>query len=404
MEVPLASTQGGEISLEVIAAADSYAADDRAVLPLELPRLVKVLVIDGDPQTVRHRDEVFYLERALGADARGRGRLASQVVNAESASAQDVMGADVVVLANVSSIASEVARALVTRVRGGGGLLITAGDKLDPDFYNGALADLLPSPLRGAKSSAPLDDPAAREILSLEVLTRTHPIFARLGPGAENGLGQVRTHTLLLIDPGRPGERTDLLRFSNGAPALIERRVDSGRVLLLCTSIDRDWSDLAIRPGFLPLVQQLALYLANAIEVPRPRSFTVGATVSLRPPQGARALLVTDPEGEEHRVDLLEGRPARFAATVVLGLHRVAADLGAGSPRPLPAERFAVAVDPRESDTRLLDLEGLRARLPSGVGLSQGGGGPKRERPLWPFLLAALALLALGEAAAARRG
>ena len=47
-----------------------------------------------------------------------------------------------------------------------------------------------------------------------------------------------------------------VLRYENGAPALVEAEVGRGRVLLLTTTVDREWTDLPIRPGFLPLVQE----------------------------------------------------------------------------------------------------------------------------------------------------
>jgi len=62
-----------------------------------------------------------------------------------------------------------------------------------------------------------------------------------------------------------------------------------------------------------------------------------------------------------------------------------------------------VAIDPRESDTALIDRDALRGRLPAGIALAAAESGPRRERPLWGWALIALALLFALEAVLSRR-
>ena len=52
-----------------------------------------------------------------------------------------------------------------------------------------------------------------------------------------------------------PGAQV-LARFDDGAPALLERRVGSGRVLLWTSSLDLAWNDLPLKPVFLPFVHR----------------------------------------------------------------------------------------------------------------------------------------------------
>jgi hypothetical protein len=54
-----------------------------------------------------------------------------------------------------------------------------------------------------------------------------------------------------------------LARFDAGTPALLERRVGAGRVLLWAASLDRSSSDLPINPIFPVFVQQSVLHLAG---------------------------------------------------------------------------------------------------------------------------------------------
>ena len=59
------------------------------------------------------------------------------------------------------------------------------------------------------------------------------------------------------------GRRKVLARFTNGAAALVEASIGAGRTLLFTSTLDRDWNDLPIHPGFLPLMQQTVRYLAR---------------------------------------------------------------------------------------------------------------------------------------------
>ena len=63
--------------------------------------------------------------------------------------------------------------------------------------------------------------------------------------------------THVLVDTaGRP-EAKVLASFTGGIPALVEAPLGRGRVLLLTTTIDRDWADLALRTSFPPLAQRM---------------------------------------------------------------------------------------------------------------------------------------------------
>ena len=86
--------------------------------------------------------------------------------------------------------------------------------------------------------------------------------YVRLMGG--EGLTAARFFQYLLLEPSaeNPG-RSVILRYESGAPALVEAEVGRGRVLLLTTTVDREWTDLPIRPGFLPLIQEAARRLAG---------------------------------------------------------------------------------------------------------------------------------------------
>ena len=60
-------------------------------------------------------------------------------------------------------------------------------------------------------------------------------------------------------------------------------RRGKGRVLLFTSTVDRDWSDFAIRTSFLPLMQRAAAWLAGALEERETLEGRVGQTLTLHP-------------------------------------------------------------------------------------------------------------------------
>jgi hypothetical protein len=402
--LPREAPVGSVHTVEVRSVPDALVLDDVLALPVKAPRELTVLVVDGDPQTVAWRDEVFYLERALAAPPKNGGAFHMRVLTA-APTAADVDAADVVLLCNVRSVPREVVTALERHVRRGGGLFISGGDRVDVDFYNGALGALLPQPLRGEKSRAELDGTAQKDVMGLGQLETAHAIFAPFNGERPEGLVRAQTHTWLLMEPTSRTERTVLMRFSNGAPALLERQVGAGRVMVWTTTVDRDWSDLAIRPGFLPLMQQVVLYLADALEDGRARSQPVLTPRVIPLPRGVVQVAVVNPEGATVAVPVAAvDTEVSLPAPVALGIHQVLMGPKDGSPVEVPQERFSAWPNAMERDLGALTEADIEARLPAGATLLAGGGGGGAPVPLWPVLLILLQLAWMAEGLLARRG
>lgn len=382
---------------------DAFELDDVIELPLELPPPLKVVVVDGAPQALPFKDEVFYLETAMRGASGGPSGIALEVLGPDQVRASSFAGARVVVLANVARLDDAAAAALVEHTRAGGGVLMTVGDQVDVEWHNRALGELLYAPLRGSKGQALLDDASVAEVLTLTRFRTEHPVLRGLAQGDElPGLGRVRTTTFMLMEPGGTPNGDVLVRFSNGAPALVERDVGDGRAALLLTTVDRDWSDLAIRPGFLPLVRQMVLYLGGALDDGTARLVHVGESAIVRVPRGADEIVVRAPSGHETTLRP-EGAPTvMVTATDEVGLYHVLARAGGGEAREIGAERFTVLLDARESDPTPADADALARATPTGA-RSRAPGGRDDDVPLWPFLFLAAVALVLVEAGLVRR-
>lgn len=403
----------GTGTLSVALGDDSLALDNTLVVPDDDRPRLKVLIVDGEPDAVSFADEVFYLGQALSSSRMGnsgQSRLDVQIVVSEKLDAAALVGIDVLVLANVARVDDATAAAIVSHVSAGAGLFITAGDQMDTETWNRQFKDVLPAVLRGVKQQALLDDANVAEVLGLGRFDLTHPVlraFAGTSDEALPGLGRVRTTASMLVEPAPGAERAVLARFSNDAPALMERGVGPGargRVMLLTTSVDREWTDLPIRPGYLPLMEQIVLYLGRGLDDGRARTVRVSEPRALRLPADADAAVVTRPDGQTITVEVGDSDRERvmFLGTTQPGLYAVAARVK-DERRPLAAERFTVTLDPREMDLRRIADDDLAAALPGGAVIRRDRSDRPGE-PLWPWLLLGAIVFLVVESALTRRG
>ena len=119
-------------------------------------------------------------------------------------------------------------------VRNGGGLLVAASTDVEPA--------VLATMMGWQGFSAAVETEPAGALAPTDL---RHPIFRPFGALAVNlGDGRFdRTWTLR-------AEGWDVLaRFTNGSPALMERREGRGRVVLFASDLSRRWNDFPLQPG-----------------------------------------------------------------------------------------------------------------------------------------------------------
>jgi hypothetical protein len=137
-------------------------------------------------------------------------------------------------------------------VERGGGLLVIAGDRTT---WPSTEADLLPG-----KLGAAVDRTSGRSG-SLGFLDYSHPVFEGVQGAAQRRLLR-RAHLPLPHPAANPGDRV-IARYDDGAVAALEKKVGAGRVIVWTSTLDDTFTDIAVKPIFLPLVHQLARYVAH---------------------------------------------------------------------------------------------------------------------------------------------
>jgi hypothetical protein len=134
-------------------------------------------------------------------------------------------------------------------VRNGGGLVIFTGDKVAP----GCLSALDSVGLGVAKIVGPLDTPGRP--WRLESWDAKHPIFRPFADPEHGDLRRPAFTTITKVVPD-PSARVPA-RFQGENPAVIERTVGAGRVILFASAADRDWGDWPRGRLYVPLVHQI---------------------------------------------------------------------------------------------------------------------------------------------------
>jgi hypothetical protein len=394
---------GGRVVLE----GDNLVRDDTRHFVLPVAGRIPVLLVNGDPSPVTYQDETFFLRAAL-APEEFKVHTVESPVNLAVVEPDALVGEDLgpflaVILANVPRLEDAAAHRLVRFVKGGGGLLVFGGNRVDPRLLNDALGTdpelgALPAELGPATGSA-------EELVGVAEVDEAHPLFSGLSEEALRDLHRVHARSALGAD-ARAAGGTVVVSLEDGRPLLVEKRAGRGKVLLFTVSADADWGNLPIRPIFLPLLHRAIRYVAGTGSAKD--GFVIGEPVRVPPPSpGAPAPEVVDPEG---RTRLLG--PARDSDGFLLydppplpGVYRVKGS-GAGE-----EYFFALNVDAEEGDLSRADPSALTGVFrPASVRvlrdpteLSASLVRSREGQPLWSWFLGAALLLLLFEGLFANR-
>jgi hypothetical protein len=387
---------------------DSSPLDDRRYFTIEVGQGIPVAVVKPRQHEIPYLEDTYYLERALApADASGWAIQLSSLAAAQLPT-ESLGQYKVVYLVNVPAVDEDTAERLRAYVATGGNLVWIGGDNVKPEAYNRmnqqAKGNLLPAPLVDLRTANPAQE---RDSWNISTLDKNHAALRALVEPASL-YQSVLVYKYLRLDAGKaPGIRV-LGRLEGGDPILVQRKVEQGTVTMLTTGAHVGWTNLPLRPIFLPLVLRLTFELSGAEQARH--SVFAGAPLTL-PLQAPRptGVEVQPPSGALLRLPI-EDRSAttfRFADTHDVGVYIL---------RPLETRQseevaFSVNTDPAEANLKKIDRQELQARLaPSRLVWAEdpddlaGTFRLMREgKSLWDVLLWAVLLALVGETFVANR-
>ena len=351
-----AGAHTGQVSLK----KDGLAGNAVAEFTLDAQDKLKVLVVDGDPQTSLVQSESFFLSRALNpAGEQGSSLFLPTVIVPDGLNSAALDGYQVVILCNVAALPDAFAANLQNFVRQGGGLLIFSGDKIQQENYNQKFGQSLPADLREKKTGAEAN---GEKIDKFDVAHQALQILA--DPILSDSLKSSRVWGYTRASPRG---KTILISLANGDPLLLEQKVGAGRVILVTTSADRDWSDLPLKTAYLPLLQSLGQHLAGGKRGHLDAGTAVNAPkeISLPPGLVGKSLRVAKPNKQDTEVPIV-GEKNRALATITdndrAGIYRLSLPTGAGKESGAP-QIYAVNRPFLESRLEEISERELQAKL-----------------------------------------
>ncbi|MCG3148998.1 MAG: hypothetical protein PCFJNLEI_02450 [Verrucomicrobiae bacterium] len=323
-----------------------------------------VLLVNGNPGGGQLDGETDFLEIALRPYSAVKTTLAdlitTTVITPNQLDAKQLKDQRVVVLANVPQLNAKQVTALEDFVRGGGGLLIFPGSRIKTDWYNAKFAGdgkgLFPGRLTALEGS--LDDSTPHSAILVQHYD--HPALTVFNDPRQGNLATA-TIRLWYKLAEKAGTTTNdapfvLARLNNGDPFLVEKKFGDGSIIASSVPCSAEWSNLPMRPFYLPLMQQLVTYLAAKFDPPRNVDIGRPLIAVLPAELTGKSLELTDPLGQKHKLTATNaaGRAlVHFADTRLPGLYA----LDAPTNGPV---HFVVNTTRAESDLTQLTAEELK--------------------------------------------
>lgn len=375
---------------------DDLLTDNRRFFAFRIPREIRVLLA-GENQR-----DTYHLNLSLNPAGRAEVNKLIAVQNKNMLSGIDYNDYQVMILSNLSRL-SEIQIANLERfVQRGGGVFFIPGEDSDPEFYSREIAGRF----FGLNPKGPLTLTKNTEgFFSLDRMDLDHPIF-QIYRNLEQKTALSIKFSAIFELPEKNDVKT-LLRFTHGGPALVEKVLGKGKLLFLAAPLDENLSDLVIHPFFVPLINRSVEYLASDL-TRLDEDFLVGSEVFRELPAdlAGKEIELVDPQMKRtalHPSFETDKLVLNMADVSLSGIYNLQAS-SSSTDQGETVDRFAVNIDPGDSDPRTIEYSQLEKKL---EGVSFVYVEPQEDleksilqsrygRELWKtFLWMALALLAV---------
>jgi hypothetical protein len=335
---------------------DDLLIDNRRFFAFRIPEKTRVLLVGQSDRDTRH------LGLALNPVQSGDASKEVTRVDLSSLPGVDFNRYQVVIFCNLSRLSEVQLSNLERFVQKGGGVFFMLGDNVDPEFYRkdivgGLFGFDLRDPLTATKNSG--------GFFSFDKIDLEHPIF-QVYREVEKGDAPTIKFSSIFELPESGKDTKTLIRFNLGKPALVEKSLGTGKMLLLAAPLDETQGDLVIHPFFVPMINRSVEYLASDLTRLN-ENILVGSEVFRELPAdlAGKEIEVVDPQMKRTSV-----HPSFQTDKLVLNVSNVDLPgiysirvLGSSADQPETVDRFAVNVDPRDSDPGKIEVSELEKKL-----------------------------------------
>ncbi|HEV3343623.1 MAG TPA: vWA domain-containing protein [Pirellulales bacterium] len=439
-EIIYVPTQPGTLRGRFQIVDDRFPDDDQYLFTLSIAPPIKVLLVNGNPTGDPFENEGLYLRTALTAHgeeaetptAETRKPESTTPAVSSSGSAQPSLApskeyvrslhvqevpegnvnpetlrdAAVVILANCGQLNGQHFAWLRDYVSAGGGLIIFPGDKVNPDVYNREFF-AVPGPLKerlvGATLSPPAGDAQKSDtFMQITSLNEAHQILSVFNDPDARYLTTANFYRRFPIVLDENANKCwPLARFTPKEPAIVESRFRDGKVLLAAFPATSKWTNLPLKPEFVPLVLRMVNYVEHRPDVEAPSvvpadsDAEIAVAANWNPVEGK----ITDARHHSAKLEFKRSGSrwvAGFENTALKGYYAVDVHGGRVEQPKHDTTEFAVNLSPDESQFALAGETQLREWLPD-VDLAVVDASAERqqelgtlgdEREIWRWLLA----------------
>lgn len=259
---PSVTLSTGEHLVEISNPEDALICDDRAFLVVNTIERLPVLIISDDDAT-EVGSASYFLNRALAPHGDENDRFQVRQVTVNQLSAQDLASTTAVFMGYLSELTPAAANLLKTHLEQGGGFMLFCGEGAVARHLQvldsvGGEAGLLPW-----EPGSPRDTEQSQEALRITAGKWQSRLLTDFDEQSQLSMSQIRFQRTWTVGTIRPTAQI-LLTFSDGAPALGQRQVGPGQILLANFSPSLQTSDLAKYGSFVALMQSFAKQMRPA--------------------------------------------------------------------------------------------------------------------------------------------
>lgn len=273
----------GKIVLEP---SDAMAGDNIYYFVIERqdPRKIMVIQEENTPAS-------FYLESALtsGDNLPYTIEISSQ----KPSTAIDPTSTSLVIFNDLSNLPTPAI--FESYLEAGGGLIVTLSNSVQAETYNREWGNLLPVELHGRNFVRNQE----KLFTSITEVNWAHPIFSIFQNSHKAAISGTQFYSYWRMSPRE--NATVLALFGENDPALVEKAVGKGKIIVFASSLDPVWTDFPLRSAYVPFWSRVAHYAANWQNTPAALKINHVLPVEAYGSSDSRSWNIIDPEGRRVR-------------------------------------------------------------------------------------------------------
>lgn len=348
-------TRVGDHRLEVRLDEDRLPLDNHRWKIMPAIKEINVLLVNGKQSGEAMGRATDYLELALSPSLKEQpwqGIIKPHLIGEGELANTELSLYDVVVICDVAIFTDHERDLLKGYVKRGGGLIISLGEQVNAENYNQTLFEpdsgLLPLKLLNRRGDANKQ----ATFFEFDPLNYQHPAIEIFKGNPDAGLETTHIYEYFQAALQPDSDVRLILKYDSNDPAIVETTLGRGKIILMTTSLSRDWGTWAIWPSFPPMMNEFVLYAVTGKW--GARESLVGQPLKMVTQENQFALLprMIAPDQEEFPLRSVldnnsETRSISFNQTFQSGIYEL--DWGKSTGEKT---LYAVNVSPRESDLK----------------------------------------------------